>query len=144
MGTEFSNIESWNIINSFYSRIFGIYNICANRVGSEALLEEHGYSNTEPVHADSTDNVPPQPVYERRIFHFWGGSEIMNPFGHPIVTAPLYKPGEIFGDISKDLLRQKRILLPYLRNDDPYFTHRELHRILYEKAEVTPYLNLKK
>jgi len=27
MGDEFSNIESWSIINSFYSRIFGIYTI---------------------------------------------------------------------------------------------------------------------
>ena len=33
-------------------------------------------------------------------------------------------------DISRDLLRQKRILLPYLRNDDPYFVHRQLDRIL--------------
>jgi len=32
MGTEFSNIESWGIINMFYSRVFGIYNLCANRV----------------------------------------------------------------------------------------------------------------
>jgi len=31
------------------------------------------------------------------------------------------------------LLRQKRILLPYLREDAPYFTHRELQRILYGK-----------
>ena len=33
MGTAFSNIETWTIINSFYARIFGVYNICANRVG---------------------------------------------------------------------------------------------------------------
>ena len=37
MGTEFSNIESWGIINTFYSRIFGIYNLCANRVGGGSL-----------------------------------------------------------------------------------------------------------
>ena len=36
MGTDFSNIESWEVINNFYSRVFGIYNICANRVGEEA------------------------------------------------------------------------------------------------------------
>ena len=28
MGEDFDNIESWGIINGFYSRIFGIYNLC--------------------------------------------------------------------------------------------------------------------
>ena len=37
MGNEFSNIESWEIINKFYARVFGIYNICANRVGTETV-----------------------------------------------------------------------------------------------------------
>ena len=40
MGTEFSNIESWGIVNTFYSRVFGIYNICANRVGEEEWEEK--------------------------------------------------------------------------------------------------------
>ena len=41
----------------------------------------------------------------------------------------------IVGEISRDLIRKKKILLPYLRNDDPYFTHRELGRILYGKPD---------
>jgi predicted amidohydrolase len=64
---------------------------------------------------------------------FWGGSEIINPFGQPIASAANYDPDTLFADISRDLIRKKRILLPYLRNDDPYFTHRELERILYDK-----------
>ena len=59
-----------------------------------------------------------------------GGSEIVNPFGQQIAKAFLYDQDEI----SRDLLRQKRILLPYLRNDDPFFTHRELQRILFGKG----------
>ena len=47
--------------------------------------------------------------------------------------ATLHEKDVICGEISRDLLRQKRILLPYLRNDDPFFTHRELQRILYGK-----------
>ena len=39
MGDEFSNIESWEIINGFYARVFGVYNICANRVGEELFDE---------------------------------------------------------------------------------------------------------
>ena len=64
-------------------------------------------------------------------YKFWGGSEIINPFGKQIAKAVLYEEDEIFGQISKDLLRRKKILLPYLRNDDPYFTHRQLQNILY-------------
>lgn len=131
MGSEFSNIESWEIINKFYSRIFGIYNICANRVGEEAWEERRALLTIEKARSRSrkASGVP----VEKLTFHFWGGSEIINPFGKPIVKAILYKPDEIFGEISRNLLRQKKILLPYLRTDDPYFTHRELQRVLYEK-----------
>lgn len=125
MGDEFSNIESWNIINRFYSRVFGVYNLCANRVGCEAfedMRSDEGALLTEPSMVD--DNP----------YRFWGGSEIINPFGQPIVTAALYDLDAIYADLERDLVRKKRILLPYLRNDDPYFTHRELGRILYGKS----------
>lgn len=136
MGSEFSNIESWGIINKFYSRVFGIYHICANRVGEEAWEEKRALLVVEKGRSKSK-KAPDRP-FEKRTFHFWGGSEIINPFGHPIAKAALYKPDEIFGEISRDLLRQKKILLPYLRNDDPYFTHRELQRILYGKDRLRP------
>jgi predicted amidohydrolase len=125
MGNEFSNIESWNIINRFYSRVFGVYNLCANRVGCEVFedlrSEDGGQTESAPAAVDENP------------FRFWGGSEIINPFGQAIITAALFDPDAIFADISRDIVRKKRILLPYLRNDDPYFTHRELGRILYGK-----------
>jgi len=125
MGDEFSNIESWNIINRFYSRVFGVYNLCANRVGCEIFedLRSDDGESTEST-SSSVDNNP---------FRFWGGSEIINPFGQAIVTAVLFDPAAISADISRELILKKRIALPYLRNDDPYFTHRELGRILYGK-----------
>ena len=131
MGTEFSNIESWGIINKFYSRVFGIYNLCANRVGEEAWNERDSMLAIEHPQdgAPLTKNLENIKVP----FKFWGGSEIINPFGQQIAKADLYEKDAIFGEISKDLLRQKRILLPYLRNDDPFFTHRELQRILHGK-----------
>ena len=136
MGTEFSNIESWEVINKFYSRIFGIYNICANRVGEEAWKENVSMLAVETAQIGTSEAVtrPPQ----KETFKFWGGSEIVNPFGQQIAKASLYEQDEISGEISRDLLRQKRILLPYLRNDDPYFTHRELQRILYDKGSKAP------
>ena len=129
MGTEFSNIESWSIINKFYSRIFGIYNVCANRVGEEMWSERDSMLAAE----HPQDEIPFTETLSqgREPFHFWGGSEIINPFGQQMAKAALHQEDVIYGQISRDLLRQKRILLPYLRNDDPYFTHRELERILY-------------
>lgn len=134
MGTEFSNIESWEVINKFYSRIFGIYNICANRVGEEAWKENVSMLAVETAQIDAPENGVRAP--QKETFRFWGGSEIVNPFGQQIAKASLYEQDEISGEISRDLLRQKRILLPYLRGDDPYFTHRELQRILYDKGRV--------
>ena len=134
MGTEFSNIESWEIIDKFYSRIFGIYNVCANRVGEECHEERRDYSDEED---GQTAYCQEDPLPCRgQIYRFWGGSEIINPFGQQIAKAAFHEPDEIFADISRDLLRKKKILLPYLRNDDPYFTHRELERILYEKRKI--------
>jgi predicted amidohydrolase len=131
MGTEFSNIESWGIINTFYSRVFGIYNICANRVGEEAWEEKRSVLAAETSQLISVDD--PDQLPQEQSFNFWGGSEIVNPFGQQIAKAALHKEDVIFAEISKDLLRRKKILLPYLRDDDPHFTYRELQRILHDK-----------
>ncbi len=124
MGDEFSNIESWSVINTFYSRIFGIYNLCANRVGEESLEKRREEDRGPEDNEDHPDS-----------FRFWGGSEIINPFGQRIAQARLYDQDEIHAEIDKDMLRKKKILLPYLRNDDPHFTHRELTRILYSEKD---------
>ncbi|MEA2109334.1 MAG: nitrilase-related carbon-nitrogen hydrolase [Pseudomonadota bacterium] len=124
MGDEFCNIESWGIINTFYSRIFGIYNICANRVGYERPRKQRAKDRKGEEVEDLNNND---------YFRFWGGSEIINPFGKRVAQACLHEPDEISAEIDKDMLRKKKILLPYLRNDDPHFTHRELSRILYTK-----------
>lgn len=131
MGDEFSNIETWSIINTFYARVFGIYNVCANRVGEETFpnRREPSGKESERVRAAAGEDLPKEDLNHR----FWGGSEIVNPYGQTMVKAALYEPDQIFGEISRELLRKKRILLPYLRNDDPYFTHRELERILYSE-----------
>lgn len=128
MGGEFNNIDSWKIINTFYSRVFGIYNICANRAGEEVFGE-----NTVKLNGTLCSPGALKQYLAEKPYRFWGGSEIINPFGQQITKAALHKPDEISGDISRELIRKKRILLPYLKNDDPYFTHRELQSILYEK-----------
>ncbi len=135
MGTEFSNIESWEIINKFYSRVFGIYNICANRVGKESPEDKRQASGEDKEALEKTPEAFLLPEIDKS-YQFWGGSSIINPFGQEIYKARLYEPDVIMGDVSKDFIRRKRILLPYLRNDDPYFTHRELDRILFRKSTM--------
>ena len=132
MGTEFSNIDTWSFINTFYARIFGIYNICVNRVGEEAWEVKKSFAAVQAA-ALSPEEIVDTPIQDQS-FRFWGGSEIINPYGQQISKAALYEEDAISGEISRDLLRKKKILLPYLRNDDPYFTHRELQRILYGKT----------
>lgn len=127
MASEFDNIESWTIINKFYSRIFGIYNVCANRVGEEGPMEKRGLPD-----ADDSSGHDWQQECNGKTYRFWGGSEIINPFGQQIYQARYHEEDEIIGEISADLLRRKKIILPYLRDDDPYFTYRELDRILFK------------
>ena len=125
MGDEYSNVESWEVINKFYARVFGIYVVCANRAGEEEL------ETRVPVVIKDGVEMSPKPNHE--LHSFWGGSEIINPFGHRIAKAALGEVDVITAQLERDLLRQKRILLPYLRQDDPYFTMRELKRILDRK-----------
>jgi predicted amidohydrolase len=134
MADEFSNIESWEIINRFYSRIFGIYNICVNRVGEEGpeAVRCAPAKNGETGFPDAF-RLPEL----KKTYHFWGGSEMINPFGHAIYKAAKYDEDMVMGGISKDMLRRKKIVLPYLKNDDPYFTYRELGRILYPRGDNT-------
>jgi predicted amidohydrolase len=121
MGEEFSNIESWAIINKFYARIFGIHNVCANRVGDETMAGRRQLDRE----ADSEDGASGDEGY-----NFWGGSEVIDPYGRNLAKAKMYKPDYITATISRELVRKKRILMPYMKNDDPYFTFRELNRIL--------------
>ena len=129
MGSEFSNIESWEIISKFYSRVFGIYNVLVNRVGEESYGDEVSPLE-EPV---GHPGIP-----RAHSCRFWGGSQIVNPFGLEEARAAMYEEDELIGEISRDLLRRKKIILPYLRGDDPYFTYRELDRILYGKLKPMP------
>ncbi len=121
MGDEFSNIESWTIINKFYSRVFGIHNVCANRVGDETMAGRRQLDREEYEESCQTGD---------EIYNFWGGSEVIDPYGRNLAKAKMYKPDYITATISKELVRKKRILMPYMKNDDPYFTLRELNRIL--------------
>ena len=126
MGNEFSNIESWSIINRFYSRVFGVYNICANRVGCEVFenlrSQDEASDSTPAATVDDNpfrfwggqrDHQPLRPCHHlggpvRTRYHFRGyltgpGAQKAYPVALPAQRRPLfYPPGT-----GKDSLRQK-------------------------------------
>lgn len=93
------NALYWELINRTYAQTFGLFMIYGNRVGFE-------------------DGVG-----------FWGGSEILDPFGQRISKAKYYEDDFIIGDVALDSVRRKRTMAPMLRDEDLDLTINELMRI---------------
>ncbi len=93
------NARYWELINRSYAETFGLFIIYANRVGFE-------------------DGVG-----------FWGGSEILDPFGRRLAKGRYYEEDFITAELSLDLVRRKRVASPLLRDEDLDLTINELIRI---------------
>jgi predicted amidohydrolase len=101
------NARFWEMLNGFYAETFGLYVVYANRVGFE-------------------DGVG-----------FWGGSEIVDPFGARLAKARYYEPDFIAASVSHAAVRRKRLAAPLLRDEDLDLTINELLRIR-GRAEGAP------
>lgn len=93
------NARYWESINRAYAETFGVFVIYANRVGFE-------------------DGVG-----------FWGGSEIIDPYGQCLAKGQYYEEDFVTAEISLDAVRRKRIAAPLLRDEDIDLTINELMRI---------------
>lgn len=93
------NARYWEAMNRVYAETFGVFVIYANRVGFE-------------------DGVG-----------FWGGSEVIDPFGQCIAKGRYYEEDFVTADISLDAVRRKRVAAPLLRDEDIDLTINELLRI---------------
>ena len=93
------NAHYWEALNRVYAETFGVFVIYANRVGFE-------------------DGVG-----------FWGGSEVIDPFGQCIAKGHYYEEDFVTVDISLDAVRRKRVAAPLLRDEDIDLTINELLRI---------------
>ena len=93
------NARYWESLNRVYAETFGVFVIYANRVGFE-------------------DGVG-----------FWGGSEVIDPFGQCIAKGRYYEEDFVTADISLDAVRRKRVAAPLLRDEDIDLTINELLRI---------------
>jgi predicted amidohydrolase len=93
------NARYWELINQAYAETFSLFLVYANRVGFE-------------------DGVG-----------FWGGSEILDPFGRRLAKGRYYEEDFITAELSLDAVRRKRVASPLLRDEDVDLTINELLRI---------------
>jgi predicted amidohydrolase len=100
------NARYWEMINRSYTETFSLFMIYGNRVGFE-------------------DGVG-----------FWGGSEIVDPFGQRVTKGKYYEEDFVIGDISLESVRRKRTIAPLLRDEDIDLTINELMRIRERPSEA--------
>lgn len=93
------NARYWELITRSYAETYGLFVVHANRVGFE-------------------DGVG-----------FWGGSGILDPFGHTVCKAGYYDEAFVTGEVSHEAVRRKRTRAPLMRDEDVDLTIRELERI---------------
>ena len=93
------NARYWEMINRAYAETYSLFMIYGNRSGFE-------------------DGVG-----------FWGGSEIVDPFGERIAKAKYYDEDFLLGEVSLESVRRKRTISPLLRDEDMDLTINELVRI---------------
>ena len=93
------NARYWEMLNRVYAETFSLFMIYGNRCGFE-------------------DGVG-----------FWGGSEIVDPFGQCIAKAKYYEEDFIVAQVPFESVRRKRTMSPLLRDEDIDLTINELMRI---------------
>lgn len=93
------NARYWEMINRAYAETYSLFMIYGNRCGFE-------------------DGVG-----------FWGGSEIVDPFGQRIAKGKYYEEDFFVADIALESVRRKRTMSPLLRDEDIDLTINELMRI---------------
>ena len=93
------NARYWETIIQTYVKSYGFFIAYANRTGFE-------------------DGVG-----------FWGGSEVVDPFGRRLAKGRYYEEDFIVGDINLELVSRKRKEMPWLRDEDADLTLEELMRI---------------
>ena len=93
------NARYWEMINRAYAETYSLFMIYGNRCGFE-------------------DGVG-----------FWGGSEIVDPFGERIAKAKYYDEDFLLAEVALESVRRKRTMSPLLRDEDIDLTINELMRI---------------
>jgi predicted amidohydrolase len=99
LGSRLSTRESWKRMNQFYASMYGVYVLFVNRVGSDEGL------------------------------FFWGGSEIIDPFGKTIAVSNTAGEEIVRAEINLAEVREARTILHTVRDEDLELIQRRLDKV---------------
>ncbi|TAL84176.1 MAG: nitrilase [Candidimonas sp.] len=99
VGGQFSNPDGWKLVLSFYAMMYGLPVLMANRYGQEGDA------------------------------FFWGGSQILDPYGKVLAVAPEGYVGLVAAELSYADVRHARFQLPTVRDSNLHLVQREIHRL---------------
>jgi predicted amidohydrolase len=91
--------RDWHHLLHFHARFLQTYVVFANRVGTEAGLT------------------------------FWGGSQVIDPWGDTVAQAPEYEPDLLVCDLDLTVVRHARRALPLVKEARLGLLSRELERL---------------
>lgn len=100
LGGRLSTFDSWQRLNRFYATMYGAYVVFVNRVGEEGGL------------------------------HFWGKSEVIDPFGRVVVSSQDAEEEVLMAEVDLSLSREARTILHTIRDEDLNFIKRRLENVI--------------
>ena len=100
LGSRLSTKESWHRMNEFYASMYGVYVLFVNRVGDDNGLT------------------------------FWGGSQILDPFGKVIAQAKGDGEEVIEAEVKLAEVREARTVLHTVRDENLSFLNHRLERVI--------------
>jgi predicted amidohydrolase len=103
---KYDSRSYWRGITRFYGRMFQLYVVFVNRVGTEGSLR------------------------------FWGGSHVVDPWGEVIAEADEYQDQLLTVDIDLSQVRRRRRDIPLVREGRLGLLRREIDRLLEEGGDL--------
>ena len=97
---KFSNYEINSEQHRTFARLLSVYIVFSNRVGYE-------------------DGI-----------NFWGGSEIIGPYGNILASAPLFEEDLLFAEIDFNEVRRARMQARHFLDENKVLTFNNLKKIL--------------
>ncbi|WP_214370587.1 nitrilase-related carbon-nitrogen hydrolase [Pseudonocardia sp. H11422] len=103
---HYGSREYWRGITTFYGRMYQLYVVFVNRVGTEGRLR------------------------------FWGGSHVVGPWGEVIAEAKEFEEQLLMVDIDVAEVRRRRRSIPLVREARLGLLRREIDRLLEEGGDL--------
>jgi N-carbamoylputrescine amidase len=103
---HFDSRTYWRDITRFYARMFQLFVVFVNRVGTEGELR------------------------------FWGGSHVVDPWGEIVAEAPEGEEHVLTADIDIADVRRRRRAIPLVKEARLGLIHREVGRLLDEGGDL--------